>query len=74
MPEKRLSSSQRRDPEGNDAFEETIVAVVEHRMDFDALVTWFKARIVRRDPDPQSRARNSPSTAPPKPSPTDSST
>ena len=34
-------------PEGNDAMEEMIVAVVEHRLDFDALVAWFKARIVR---------------------------
>ncbi len=36
-------------PPGNDAMEEMIVAVVEHRMDFDTLVAWFKARIVRAD-------------------------
>jgi death-on-curing protein len=36
-------------PAGNDAMEEMIVAVVEHRMDFDALVAWFAARIVRSD-------------------------
>ncbi len=34
-------------PEGNDAMEEMIIAVVEHRMDFDALVAWFKARLVK---------------------------
>ena len=33
----------------NDAIEDMIVAVVEHRMDFDALVAWFKARLARRD-------------------------
>jgi death on curing protein len=33
----------------NVEIEEMIVAVVEHRMDFDALVAWFKARIVRTD-------------------------
>lgn len=27
--------------------EDMILAVVEHRMDFEALVAWFKARIVR---------------------------
>lgn len=27
--------------------DEMIIAVVEHRIDFDALVVWFKARIVR---------------------------
>ncbi len=36
-------------PEVNDAMEEMIVVVVEHRMDFDALVAWFKTRIVRTD-------------------------
>jgi death-on-curing protein len=33
----------------NQEMEEMIVAVVEHRMDFDALVAWFAARIVRSD-------------------------
>jgi hypothetical protein len=27
--------------------EEMIVAVVEHRMNFDALVAWFKTRLVK---------------------------
>jgi death on curing protein len=36
-------------PKVNDAVEDMIVAVVEHRMDFDALVAWFKARLVRTD-------------------------
>jgi hypothetical protein len=31
----------------NQEIEEMIVAVVEHRLDFDALVAWFTARIVR---------------------------
>ena len=33
----------------NDALEEMIVAVVEHRMSFDDLVIWFKARLVETD-------------------------
>jgi death on curing protein len=33
----------------NVEIEEMIVAVLEHRLDFDALVAWFKARIVRTD-------------------------
>jgi death on curing protein len=33
----------------NEEMEEMIVAVVEHRMSFDALVAWFTARIVRID-------------------------
>jgi death on curing protein len=34
-------------PEVNDAMEEMIVAVVEHRINFDELVAWFKARLVK---------------------------
>jgi death on curing protein len=31
----------------NSDVEEAVLAVVEHRMTFDELVTWFKARIVK---------------------------
>jgi death-on-curing protein len=31
----------------NQEIEDMIVAVVEHRMDFEALVDWFKARLER---------------------------
>jgi prophage maintenance system killer protein len=34
-------------PALHDALEDMIVAVVEHRMDFDQLVAWFKTQIVR---------------------------
>jgi len=34
-------------PTGNDAIEEMIMAVVEHRMNFDELVAWFQARLIR---------------------------
>lgn len=31
----------------NEGIEEMIVAVVEHRMNFDELVLWFKARLIK---------------------------
>ena len=35
----------------NDEVEEMILAVAEHRMSFDDIVTWIKERLVKLPPD-----------------------